>query len=496
MTILDAIRDTRLLGGLAALRDHSTWQAWLTFLGAVYGLPLTSDEIARFCHHTGRTRYDPPQGGWKEVVCITGRQSGKSQIAALLAAYEAMVSAGSRKRAALYALMVAQDQRGAMRTLLSYAAQPFEEIDLLRSLVERRTTDSLRLHSGVTLAAYPCRPAAVRGLRACVVIADELGFFRSTHGNPIDTEMLRALRPTLATTGGRLVILSSPYGPSGALWDLHRQHFRCDAAPILVWQASAPDMNPTLPSDYLHRMEQDDLEAYRSEVLGEFRPGVATFFDAKALQACVEANVRERPYNPRHRYTAFCDPSGGRQDFFAVAVAHTEKGIAILDAVRSWAPPFNPLSVVAEAAGLLTSYRVSDVHGDQYAAEFVAEAFRTHRINYVAAAQDRSGIYLSLLPRVNAGCIVLLDAPDLLRELRGLERRRGLAGRDRIDHRPGSHDDLANAAAGVLLLAAEDGTRAPLIFGELGNLKILDVDGRVRPLEELRQVAGGVTEGG
>jgi hypothetical protein len=35
-------------------------------------------------------------------------------------------------------------------------------------------------------------------------------------------------------------------------------------------------MNPTLPADYLERTEQDDPEAYRSEVLGEFRAGIAT----------------------------------------------------------------------------------------------------------------------------------------------------------------------------------------------------------------------------
>ncbi|MET0153578.1 MAG: hypothetical protein ABW298_13335 [Candidatus Binatia bacterium] len=46
-------------------------------------------------------------------------------------------------------------------------------------------------------------------------------------------------------------------------------------------------MNPTLPADYLERMRQDDFEAYRSEVLGEFRAGVSAFLDADALAACV-----------------------------------------------------------------------------------------------------------------------------------------------------------------------------------------------------------------
>jgi hypothetical protein len=30
--------------------------------------------------------------------------------------------------------------------------------------------------------------------------------------------MIRALRPTLATTGGKLIVLSSPYRHTGALW--------------------------------------------------------------------------------------------------------------------------------------------------------------------------------------------------------------------------------------------------------------------------------------
>jgi hypothetical protein len=51
-------------------------------------------------------------------------------------------------------------------------------------------------------------------------VADELAFYRSTENIPVDVEMLRALRPCLATTGGKLIVLSSPYGSTGALYDL------------------------------------------------------------------------------------------------------------------------------------------------------------------------------------------------------------------------------------------------------------------------------------
>src|SRR4029077_1518782 len=71
----------------------------------------------------------------------------------------------------------------------------------LRRMVDARTSETVALRNGVTLACYPCRPASVRGLRARVAVVDELAFFISTDGRPTDTEMLRALRPTLATTG-------------------------------------------------------------------------------------------------------------------------------------------------------------------------------------------------------------------------------------------------------------------------------------------------------
>jgi hypothetical protein len=41
----------------------------------------------------------------------------------------------------------------------------------------------------------------------------------------------------------------------------------------------------------------------------------------------------------------------------------------------------------------------------------------------------------------------------LVSQLSGLERRVGRSGKDSIDHRPGSHDDLANAAAGACVQA-------------------------------------------
>jgi len=57
------------------------------------------------------------------------------------------------------------------------------------------------------------------------------------------------------------------------------------------------------------------------------------------------------------------------------------------------------------------------------------------------------------LPILNSGRAQLLDIPRLASQFTGLERRTSRAGRDQIDHPPGGHDDVANAAAGALLMA-------------------------------------------
>ena len=117
--------------------------------------------------------------------------------------------------------------------------------------------------------------------------------------------------------------------------------------------------------------------------------------------------------------------------------------------MRDWAAPFNPSGVVAEAADLCHRYRVRTIVGDNFGAEWIVEPFRLHGITYRGAALDRSRLYLELLWTVNAQGIVLPDLPPLLRELRGLERRRGVSGRDRIVPSPHEHDDRAVSVAGL-----------------------------------------------
>lgn len=467
MNIIECLEDPNVFGGLPCFKDLSTWSAWVVFLKATYGLPLDAIELATFRKHTGRTVYAPPKGGWAEVVCIVGRQSGKSRIAATIAAYEAIRTQAEQDKTLLYALLIAQDIRGAQRTLFDYVKGSMKSSEMLRSEVRDELRESMTLQNGVVLACYPCSPAAVRGIRARVAITDELAFFRSSEMMAVDTEMVRALRPCLASTGGKLVMISSPYGQFGALWNLHRRHFGKVDSPVLVWKGTAPEMNPSLSADYLQRMEEEDPEAYRSEVLGEFRAGLSTLLDPDVVEEAIVTGRIEAPPCDAFRYQAFADPSGGRGDAFTLAIGHRQDDIASIDCLREWQPPFNPSGVVAEIQDLLSAYRVSRITSDRYGAAWVTEAFAARGIRHSPSDLVKSDLYLSLVGFLNSRRIELPANARMVRELRSLERRRGPSGKDRVDHPPGGHDDLANAVAGLayLLLRKRKGVTWSDLYG-------------------------------
>jgi hypothetical protein len=116
-------------------------------------------------------------------------------------------------------------------------------------------------------------------------------------------------------------------------------------------------------------------------------------------------------------------------------------------ALREVKPPFSPESVVGEFSALLKSYRVSKITGDRYAGEWPRAPFREHGIVYEPAQKPKSDLYRDLLPAINSRKLDL--HARLVTQLVSLERRTARGGRDSIDHPPNTHDDLANAIAGL-----------------------------------------------
>ena len=125
MNIIEALKDRSLLGASPVFADLMTWKPWLVFLSAVYGLPLDSESVDLFRRCTGRSTYNPPEGGWPEVACIVGRQAGKTRVCSLIVSHESALAEPSRD-GELYALLLAQDWRASIRASFSYVRSLFD----------------------------------------------------------------------------------------------------------------------------------------------------------------------------------------------------------------------------------------------------------------------------------------------------------------------------------------------------------------------------------
>ncbi len=453
MNILAALDDPDLF---APHFKGDTWQAWRAFLAALFGLPADADTLARYRHHTGRV--EPPAQAFAEAALICGRRGGKSRILALIAVFLATMqdvtphlAPGERATIAI----IAADRKQA-RSIFRFAMGLLTETPMLADLVEDSTADAITLRNRVTLEIATASFRVTRGYTFLAVLADEVAFWRSdeTSANP-DEEILAAIRPGLATIPGAMLLLaSSPYAKRGALYQAFRDHYARDDADVLVWRGTTKEMNPRIPQRVIDAAYEKDPVAASAEYGAEFRNDIAAFVSREVVDGVTPLDRRELLPMAGTSYIAFVDPSGGSADSMTLAIAHKEGDRGVLDAIREVKPPFSPEATVAEFCDLLKQYRLTEVTGDRYAGEWPREQFRKLNVTYNLSDRAKSDIYREVLPLLNSGKVELLDLPRLTSQLCGLERRTARGGRDSIDHSPGTHDDVANAAAGALVLAA------------------------------------------
>lgn len=457
-TLLKAIRDPNLFGPM--FRDLETWSAWRVALKALFGLRMAPEERQLFQQCTGRTV--PFSHPVAEAWLVCGRRSGKSRIAAAVAVflatmkdYRAYLAPG--ERGVVLVLAVNRDQAG---VIFNYVGAYFQ-VPLLAKMVVAQTSDSIELSNGVVIEVGTASYRSVRGRTIVAAFCDEAAYWRAEDSLNPDKEILDALRPAMATIPGALLLcLSSPYARRGALYEAFQRHHGNDDSKVLVWKAPSRVMNPTLSEQTIREAFESDPLAAAAEWEAEFRSDVSAFLEEAWISAAVD-DVFERPAAATFRYHAFVDPSGGKRDSFTVGVAHREGPQAVLDLCREFRAPLNPDEVVAEIAGLVRPYGVRSVTGDRYAGEWVAQAFKQRGIRYDVASLAKSEIYLGAGAMLARKSLRMLNQPRLLAQLRQLERRTSIMGRDAVNHPPGGADDVANAAMGAVWLAATKNARRP-----------------------------------
>jgi hypothetical protein len=462
ITILDAVRDAKLF---QPWFRKPTFDNWFIFLAALFALPITPQQLAVYQQCTGREL--PPATAVNEVWLCIGRRGGKSFILALIAVflacfheYRQYLAPGERGTI----VIIAADRKQA-RTIFRYIRGLLTGVPMLKRMIERQTADTFDLTNRVSIEIHVASFRSSRGYTIIAALCDEIAFWRNDESANPDKEILASLRPAMATIpNAMLLCASSPYARRGEMWNAYRKHYGKDNN-VLVWKASTRTMNPSVPQRIIDAAYEDDAASASAEYGGEFRIDVETFISREVVDAAIIPGRFELPRIEGAGYVAFVDPSGGSgHDSMTMAIAHMEGDRAILDCVREVKPPLSPDSVTKEFADTIKSYGIASCRGDNYAGLWPRERFAAHGVDYQRSTPVRSDIYLTLLPMLNSRRIELLDHTRLTGQLCALERFTGRSGKDSINHAPGAHDDVINAAAGALVMAAQrEAQKIPLV---------------------------------
>lgn len=477
LTMRAAIEDPAILGSafsrpagtgwLFKKQQPDTWLSWRALLIAIAGEPLNRKERRAFQMLTKRAQ--EPLEVAEEFVAVIGRRGGKTLAGAVLLVFisclcdwSGYLNVGERA----VALLLAQNQKQATISL-NYIAGIIDNSPMLKAMVASRTADTISLSNGVDLEVRAASQKGVRGVTAVAIIADELAFW-PIEGVNTGTDVLNALRPSLATTGGMLIVLSSPYGKKGELWELYQQHYGADGDPrILVAQGASRDLNPSLPERVVARAFERDREAASAEYGAQFRNSQTGFIDRATIDAAVDAGVTSRL--PVGGHVAFLDAASGLGetrdgDRFAMAIGHAgDDGAVVIDHCQEWQPPFNASEITEVAAGILKYYGVEYATSDGFSSGFLRSELARHGIGHRISELNKSELYLATLPALTSRKVRLLDMPTIIDQFASLERRPSSGGHDRIDSR--GHEDGANCCSGVIAMLSAGRPIEPNILG-------------------------------
>lgn len=137
----------------------------------------------------------------QQMILLCSRQSGKSTVTSLLALHEALFKSGALVLLLAPALRQSQELFRKMKSAI--ASLPALPVPIVEESAHR-----LEFANGSRIITLPGKEATIRGFSGVsLLVVDE--------ASRVPDELYQAIRPMLAVSGGRVALLSTPWGKRG-----------------------------------------------------------------------------------------------------------------------------------------------------------------------------------------------------------------------------------------------------------------------------------------
>lgn len=257
----------------------------MTLLAAGHSLRARKAGMSRLAmaEHLGieldTWQHDALTSASRQLLLNVTRQGGKSTVAALLGLHEAL----TRPNALVLAVSPGERQSKLLfRKLMGYYRVLRDAGLATPAVVENKL--SLELANGSEVHALPGQEDTIRGFSAVtLLLVDE--------ASRVADDLIAAVRPMLAVSGGRLVTMSTPWGKRGwwyQAWseggdDWQRFEIPATACPRISAEFLAAERRALPPlwfaSEYECEFVEPDDAFFRYETIGRaFDDGLAPLF--------------------------------------------------------------------------------------------------------------------------------------------------------------------------------------------------------------------------
>jgi hypothetical protein len=241
-------------------------------------LMLAIDPV-KFCQSLG-LEPDPWQrdlllSSEPRIILNCSRQSGKSTITAILALHHAL----NNPHSLVLILSPSLRQSGELfKKIMSYYKDSGKPI-----ASETETALTLQLYNRSRIVSLPGKEQTVRGFSGVsLLIVDEAA--------RVDDELYYAVRPMLAVSQGRLILLSTPFGKRGFFFNEWTDLEKSDAwKKIQITAYECPRIAPAFLEE--ERLALGDWW-FRQEYLCEFSENVDAYFSYDEVMGAISDDVK------------------------------------------------------------------------------------------------------------------------------------------------------------------------------------------------------------
>jgi hypothetical protein len=408
------------------------------------------------------------------VEVVAGVRSGKSLIsdaAAVHGSLSADLSALKGHEISRFSIVAPTvDNATATFRLLAGSVQASPMLSKL--LVGEPTSEALSIRRAdgrvveIMVVAASRGAVTLRSRWSAGFVLDEVALFGAeSQGAVINADELLRAGETRLVPGAQGWIVSSPFGPSGLLYELYRAHFGKPGR-VLVVHAPTTAMNPAFPIEQIEAIRIRTPDVAAREYDAEWVDTDTAFFDGPLVDAAVRAEPADLAPVSTMPYVAAWD-AATRGNSWTLVIASVEsrlngEPLMRIAVARQWTgsrvAPLAPDVVIAEIGSILSRYGVKRVLCDGWGTDAfrpLARAAGFELAERPLSPEAKFGAFEKVRTRLATDLLELAPHPYLAADLKSV-RKRVLSNGVRVDlpkTADGRHADFAPSVALVVEFA-------------------------------------------